>query len=311
MTKPWKEFRQEIVRLYIQEGRTLRDVQEIMRRQHGFNASVRSYRQQFDHWGVGKYKCKRRPRRIDFAAVEAMPPPSPPATPTLPPITAPYAVAAPKAPLMAGMSVDPASMDYCWPAHRPATAAMPLETRQAHAHAHAQPGRSLSVSLPVGALASPHGQSRAYQTSRMSLPMMSTHDEAAEWAGRAAYTHGEPVGRDSTALYVSPTSRSVALADTHSCSHRMPTPAVTVRDPLSPVYIDNKTHMLGEVDWAVPRSAAYSLADADAAVYHGEQPVEARARPVHMYASSNPCALVAAKSSHLPLDRINVFSRGV
>jgi transposase-like protein len=39
MTKPWKEFRQEIIRLYIQEGRTLQDVKEIMRQRHGFEAS--------------------------------------------------------------------------------------------------------------------------------------------------------------------------------------------------------------------------------------------------------------------------------
>ncbi|KAH7319758.1 Clr5 domain-containing protein [Stachybotrys elegans] len=63
MTKPWKEFRQEIVRLYIQEGRTLHDVKEIMRQRHGFEASIRSYRQHFDDWGVGKYNCKKRQQR--------------------------------------------------------------------------------------------------------------------------------------------------------------------------------------------------------------------------------------------------------
>ncbi|KFA73581.1 hypothetical protein S40288_09106 [Stachybotrys chartarum IBT 40288] len=63
MTKPWTEFRQEIVRLYIQEGRTLQDVREIMHQRHGFEASVRSYRQHFGLWRIGKYNCKKRTQR--------------------------------------------------------------------------------------------------------------------------------------------------------------------------------------------------------------------------------------------------------
>jgi hypothetical protein len=39
MVKPWKEFRQEITRLYIQEGRTLAEVRAVMRERHGFQAS--------------------------------------------------------------------------------------------------------------------------------------------------------------------------------------------------------------------------------------------------------------------------------
>lgn len=39
MVKPWKEFRQEITRLYIQEGLTLTEVRNIMKERHKFEAS--------------------------------------------------------------------------------------------------------------------------------------------------------------------------------------------------------------------------------------------------------------------------------
>ncbi|KFH40972.1 hypothetical protein ACRE_083390 [Hapsidospora chrysogenum ATCC 11550] len=63
MVKPWKEFRQEITRLYIQEGRTLAEVRAMMRERHGFQASIRSYRQHFERWDLQKYNCKKRQQR--------------------------------------------------------------------------------------------------------------------------------------------------------------------------------------------------------------------------------------------------------
>lgn len=39
MTKPWKDYRDVIVSLYIQEGRTLQEVMSIMHQKHGFQAS--------------------------------------------------------------------------------------------------------------------------------------------------------------------------------------------------------------------------------------------------------------------------------
>lgn len=39
MTKPWKDFRQEITRLYIHDGMTLAQVRAIMKEHHNFDAS--------------------------------------------------------------------------------------------------------------------------------------------------------------------------------------------------------------------------------------------------------------------------------
>ncbi|KAM0243353.1 hypothetical protein ACHAPO_000198 [Fusarium lateritium] len=63
MAKPWNEHRQTITKLYIDEGRTLEDTRNIMRDQYNFHASIRSYRQHFDKWQIGKYNCKKRDRR--------------------------------------------------------------------------------------------------------------------------------------------------------------------------------------------------------------------------------------------------------
>ncbi|VUC38001.1 unnamed protein product [Clonostachys rosea] len=63
MTKPWAKNRKEITRLYIREGRTLQEVKAIMKTMHGFDASIRSYRQWFDKWDVTKYNCKKRQQR--------------------------------------------------------------------------------------------------------------------------------------------------------------------------------------------------------------------------------------------------------
>ena len=114
MVKPWNEFRQEISKLYKQEGRTLAEVRIIMKERHDFDAScvfpfpfltflvisfvlvfligvieaycayctcsVRSYRQHFDQWDVQKYKCKKREERRQQQQSML---PSPPRTPHL------------------------------------------------------------------------------------------------------------------------------------------------------------------------------------------------------------------------------------
>ncbi|KAI3583491.1 Clr5 domain-containing protein [Fusarium oxysporum f. sp. albedinis] len=63
MAKPWNEHQGTITKLYIKEGRTLKDVRNIMKLKYNFDASIRSYRQHFDIWGVGKYTCKKREER--------------------------------------------------------------------------------------------------------------------------------------------------------------------------------------------------------------------------------------------------------
>ncbi|RSL79661.1 hypothetical protein CDV31_017187 [Fusarium ambrosium] len=61
--KPWNEHRGTIAKLYIQEGRTLKDVRGIMKTEYNFEASIRSYLAYFDSWGIGKYNCKKRQQR--------------------------------------------------------------------------------------------------------------------------------------------------------------------------------------------------------------------------------------------------------
>ncbi|KAK2003481.1 hypothetical protein LX36DRAFT_696849 [Colletotrichum falcatum] len=63
MTKAWGEKRADITRLYIDENKTLNEVKTIMEQHHNFKASTRSYRQQFDKWGLAKYNCKKRMAR--------------------------------------------------------------------------------------------------------------------------------------------------------------------------------------------------------------------------------------------------------
>ncbi|KDN61488.1 hypothetical protein CSUB01_00571 [Colletotrichum sublineola] len=63
MTKAWGEKRVDITRLYIDENKTLNEVKAIMEQHHDFKASTRSYRQQFDKWGLAKYNCKKRTAR--------------------------------------------------------------------------------------------------------------------------------------------------------------------------------------------------------------------------------------------------------
>ncbi|KAM6506346.1 hypothetical protein FSOLCH5_013333 [Fusarium solani] len=82
MAKPWDKHRETITKLYITEGRTLEDVRGIMKTYHNFEASIRSYRQHFDIWDIGKYNCKKRQqRRRQFHKRTILPGPqrSPPA----------------------------------------------------------------------------------------------------------------------------------------------------------------------------------------------------------------------------------------
>ncbi|KAM6514341.1 hypothetical protein FALCPG4_015489 [Fusarium falciforme] len=82
MAKPWDKHRETTTKLYITEGRTLEDVRGIMKTYHNFEASIRSYRQHFDIWDIGKYNCKKRQqRRRQFHKRTILPGPlrSPPA----------------------------------------------------------------------------------------------------------------------------------------------------------------------------------------------------------------------------------------
>ncbi|EQK99797.1 hypothetical protein OCS_04494 [Ophiocordyceps sinensis CO18] len=58
MTKPFDSYRGEIVRLYIDENKTLEVVMDLMRARHCFTASRRSYMDNLKKWGVRKYKRK-------------------------------------------------------------------------------------------------------------------------------------------------------------------------------------------------------------------------------------------------------------
>ncbi|KAI8648273.1 Clr5 domain-containing protein [Fusarium keratoplasticum] len=63
MAKPWNEHRATITKLYIQEERTLEDVRGIMKTEYNFEASIRSFRQHFYIWDIGKYNCNKRQQR--------------------------------------------------------------------------------------------------------------------------------------------------------------------------------------------------------------------------------------------------------
>ncbi|KAI3567953.1 Clr5 domain-containing protein [Fusarium oxysporum f. sp. albedinis] len=58
--KSWAEHKTTIVELYRNEGKTLNDVRSIMKRDHRFNASIRSYKSYFAKWQIRKYNCKKR-----------------------------------------------------------------------------------------------------------------------------------------------------------------------------------------------------------------------------------------------------------
>ncbi|KAI9902317.1 hypothetical protein N3K66_001669 [Trichothecium roseum] len=97
MTLSWEDKKDIIIKLYIDEGKKLTEVQKIMVDYYNFHASIRSYRKQFDNWQVGKYKCTKRqhwggPSRVkENDANSPTPPPMMMEPPMLiePPIMAP------------------------------------------------------------------------------------------------------------------------------------------------------------------------------------------------------------------------------
>ncbi|KAK9423180.1 hypothetical protein SUNI508_04474 [Seiridium unicorne] len=54
----FEKWRDTIVKLYIEEGRGLKDVVDIMENEHGFYATMKMYKYRFDRWDVHKYNKK-------------------------------------------------------------------------------------------------------------------------------------------------------------------------------------------------------------------------------------------------------------
>jgi hypothetical protein len=60
-SRDWESHRHTIIRLYMNEDRTLKDVMQIMRTQHSFNATVKMYKSRIAKWDVRKYMtCAER-----------------------------------------------------------------------------------------------------------------------------------------------------------------------------------------------------------------------------------------------------------
>lgn len=55
----WDQHRDRILRLYDIEDKPLREVCEIMQRDHGFHASEKMYKTRFKNWGIHKYRVDR------------------------------------------------------------------------------------------------------------------------------------------------------------------------------------------------------------------------------------------------------------
>ncbi|KAJ6260555.1 hypothetical protein Dda_4781 [Drechslerella dactyloides] len=54
MGKPWETYKQEIYHYYIEEGRPLAEVREILKTKYNFEACKRSYQNQIEVWGFKK-----------------------------------------------------------------------------------------------------------------------------------------------------------------------------------------------------------------------------------------------------------------
>ncbi|KAF3923336.1 hypothetical protein ABW21_db0203734 [Orbilia brochopaga] len=54
MGKPWETYKQEIFHFYIEEGRPLAEVREILKTKYNFEACKRSYQNQIEVWGFKK-----------------------------------------------------------------------------------------------------------------------------------------------------------------------------------------------------------------------------------------------------------------
>jgi hypothetical protein len=59
----WARHKQEIVRLYKEQGQSLGSVIETLREKYDFGATKQQYKRQFKKWGLEKYR--RRTRDLD------------------------------------------------------------------------------------------------------------------------------------------------------------------------------------------------------------------------------------------------------
>lgn len=69
-TNDWETHRATIIRLYVDEDRTLRDLMRIMQAQHGFNGTIKMYKRRLTAWNVRKYMT-RAEREITCRAINA------------------------------------------------------------------------------------------------------------------------------------------------------------------------------------------------------------------------------------------------
>jgi len=60
MPKDWKYHKAEVERLYTKEGKPLQEVRDILREEHGFNASIRAYQMRIDTWGMSQNSSSMR-----------------------------------------------------------------------------------------------------------------------------------------------------------------------------------------------------------------------------------------------------------
>ncbi|TLS30999.1 hypothetical protein PpBr36_02625 [Pyricularia pennisetigena] len=60
----WEQHRSTIKRLYIDEGRKLNDIVEIMKREHDFVANSRMYKHRLSQWGLIKYNRESDVQRV-------------------------------------------------------------------------------------------------------------------------------------------------------------------------------------------------------------------------------------------------------
>ncbi|KAG4434528.1 hypothetical protein IFR05_009997 [Cadophora sp. M221] len=59
MPKDWKCHKAEVERLYSKEGKPLQQIRDILREEHGFNASMRAYQMRIDTWGLSRNKSSK------------------------------------------------------------------------------------------------------------------------------------------------------------------------------------------------------------------------------------------------------------
>jgi hypothetical protein len=282
MTKPWKEFRPEIVRLYIQEGRTLRDVQEIMKREHNFSASIRSYRQQFDQWRVGKYKCKRKSRPVEYSATTAGQPTSPPITLILPPMyeQRPYSTPVSIEHMDGGSWPDSGSNHYAERDHH-------------HIKRESIPPPLYAQQAPVVPYRSTHASYHQAPRTAAHAPMSRPEDQvsSAWFPGRVQFS--EATTRSGASLYSPP---------------RDPSPLMLARYQSS--YSEARTTYSDDVDWVVPKSEPYAASDSGGSLQ--SEPLYDSRRRMHVDVVSSPRSMACARgcsSFDCCCDRVNGYYR--